>query len=63
MVERSPEDVFEGFITRFEKDVEDLQTSHGPSGRGRVTIREKLQETIRMSGFKLDMKMQILLLI
>ena len=58
MPEQTPEVLYEGFVARFDQDVEDLHTS-GPSGRGRVIMRTKLLDSMKMSGFKLEVKLQI----
>ncbi len=58
MVEKTPEAIFEGFVTAFDQDVEDMHTT-GHSGRSRVAFRARILESMKMSGFKLDLMMQI----
>ncbi len=64
MSEQTPEVIWDGFFTRFEQDLNELQTSvqAGSSGRGRVIIREKILEVMRVSRFKLDVKLQLSLI-
>ena len=58
MPEQTPEVLYEGFVGRFEQELDLLLTS-GPSGRGRVAFRAKLLGEMKIAGFKLDLKMQI----
>jgi len=64
MSEQTPEVLFEGFFGRFETDLNDLQTTslQGSIGRGRVAIREKIKEAMRVAGFKIEVKLQITLI-